>query len=177
MKRKLYQKKIEELLGGIPRVPSGSCFSHSLELAGYFPNGLLWEIALGHELLEDTQLDEEGIKSLLGECGYSWSEVNLILIGVVVLTNQYTKGNYPQLNRKERKTLENQRISQLPSGYLEIKLQDRLLNLRDIKGLSGDFQKLYKEETLELIETIGDNPNEDIQLKITQLELELIKNN
>lgn len=176
-KRHLYKKKIKELLEDIPRIPSGSCYLHSLELAGYFPNGLIWEIALGHELLEDTQLGEEEIKSLLGECGYSPMESIAILSGIKCLTNQYTKAKYPQLSRKQRKALESQRISQLPLGILEVKLQDRLLNLRDIKGLSEDFQKLYKGETLKLIGDIGDNPNEDIQLKIIQLRLELIKNN
>ena len=98
----------------------------------------------GHDLYEDTEITYNDIKK-------EFNEVVAVLIKE--LTNVYTKENYPELKRKERKRLEAERLGKISYSGKLIKLADRLTNLRDYQK-DPDFgpDHHYVRETRELME-------------------------
>jgi len=75
---------------------------------------------------------------------------------VFEVTNQYTKEQYSSLNRLERKQLEHQRLSGVSVEAQQIKLCDRLDNLRDLKEDTTKFKEVYIAESFLLLDAIGE---------------------
>lgn len=67
------------------------------------------------------------------------------------LTDQYTKENYPALNREERKRLEAERIATVSDGALKIKLADLVHNTADIMKNDPGFGRVYLREKLRIL--------------------------
>ena len=90
------------------------------------PNVLM--AALLHDVLEDVAPQNKA---------YDFDEI-LRHFGVTVtnyvmdLTDQYTKENFPWMNREERKAQEAKRIATIANGSLKVKLADLLDNTADI---------------------------------------------
>lgn len=70
---------------------------------------------------------------------------------VVALTDVYTKENFPQLNRAERKRLERERISHTSRDAKTIKLADLISNTKSIVADDPDFARVYLDEKLALL--------------------------
>jgi (p)ppGpp synthase/HD superfamily hydrolase len=86
------------------------------------------------------------------------------------LTNQFTKAKFPYLNRQDRKAKEMGRLSGVSKEAKQIKMLDRIDNLRELPPDPGlDFPKLYVAESQELLKAIGDG---SLELK-TELEHEI----
>lgn len=64
------------------------------------------------------------------------------------VTNIYTKKAYPNLNRDERKTLENKRLSKVCYDSMLVKLADIIDNCKDLE-VAGDFGIKYRDEKKE----------------------------
>src|SRR4051812_39972813 len=64
---------------------------------------LLVEIALCHDLFEDTKCKEHELIEFLHSIGYYSAEVRYIVYGVVALTDEFTSEEYPKMNRFKRK--------------------------------------------------------------------------
>lgn len=94
-----------------------------------------------HDVVEDCEITVEEVEDSFGE---KVAEL------VVELTNFYTKTNYPQLNREERKKLEIERIEKISREAKIIKLVDRLDNLREMP-IDNEFMKRYIKESKELL--------------------------
>lgn len=78
---------------------------------------------------------------------------------VVELTNEFTKENYPHLNRAKRKVLENERVSKISPDGKTIKLADIIHNCSDDQGGDDGFQEKYKREKLEQLASLREgNP-------------------
>src|SRR5690606_11933807 len=105
-------------------------------------------ICLLHDVLEDcSNISEADIEERFGD---------FVAQHVVELTNVYTKVNYPDLNRRERKIREHDRLAKCDSLTKQIKMIDRMDNITQSK-ISTNIK--YLRETKDLISRIGDaNP-------------------
>lgn len=101
--------------------------------------------ALLHDVLEDTACSRTTLLKYFGED----------VLGLVVeLTNKYTKEAYPNLNRKERKTLERLRLSEASSYAQNIKCCDVISNARSSHELNRDFADKMLGEFEDLIKSL-----------------------
>ncbi|MCE7992416.1 MAG: metal-dependent phosphohydrolase [Roseivirga sp.] len=114
------------------------------------PEGI--EIALGHDLLEDTSCTYELLKSFLSKNGYTASEATQIADGVVELTDVFVKEDYPELNRKTRKEKEADRLSRISPLAQSVKYADLIDNNLSIVEHSSSFAKTYLMEKVDILD-------------------------
>jgi guanosine-3',5'-bis(diphosphate) 3'-pyrophosphohydrolase len=127
---------------------------HTEEVAdtflSYFPDdedGAI--IALGHDYDEDvvTKLKEEKrLKELTAFDARVDAFGQAVRSGITDLTDVFVKENYPDLNRKERKVKELERIKTIPVRSKNIKLCDLISNTASIVRDDPDFAKVYIRE-------------------------------
>lgn len=100
-----------------------------------------------HDVVEDTDYTLEDIEKRFG------SEIARLVDG---LTNKFEKKHFTFLNRKNRKHLEFERLSQECREVKLIKMADRIDNLRSLIRISGrdGWVKKYREESKQLYEAI-----------------------
>lgn len=116
-----------------------------------------FEAGLCHDLLEDTHCTVEELNVVLRNLGYTWGEVSRIVYLTTNLTDEFTKENYPNDNRKKRKLWEANRISKLDSDSQTLKLCDILDNLRSIHNqgenekFDENFIPVYLKEKIHLL--------------------------
>jgi (p)ppGpp synthase/HD superfamily hydrolase len=99
-----------------------------------------------HDVIEDTPIKLEEIVRDFG------SSVGSL---VEAMTNQ-SKVTHPQANRAERKRLDRERLARIPRQAKLIKMIDRIDNLREMTGAPRGFLTLYGQESLLLLEALGD---------------------
>lgn len=112
------------------------------------------EIALCHDLFEDTKCQYTDLHIKLLEFGYDSGEAGWICHGVTELTDQFTKETTPQLNRKLRKSLEAERISKVSAVSQTVKCADLIDNTSTIVKYDPDFAVVYLKEKLEIIKQL-----------------------
>ena len=98
-----------------------------------------------HDIVEDTEITLRNIEKVFG------FQVGLLVDEV---TDVYTKENYPNLNRRERKILECARIADISSSGKTIKLADLVDNTSSIVEHDKSFAKTYlieKENMLNIL--------------------------
>lgn len=103
--------------------------------------------ALFHDILEDvfpldSYYNEELIRTLYGEKVASL---------VVELTDTFTKENYPNLGRKERKQGERERLAKASDEGKLIKLCDLIDNTKSIVEFDPKFARTYLQEKSALL--------------------------
>jgi len=105
------------------------------------------EVALCHDLLEDTKCNRADLKEELLSIGYEEPAANIIVADVKSLTDQFTKEKHPGKNRKARKLLEAKRIL-LQAGPVAqtVKYADVIDNLSTIADRDPEFAKVYISE-------------------------------
>ncbi|RYG11338.1 MAG: metal-dependent phosphohydrolase, partial [Chitinophagaceae bacterium] len=69
-----------------------------------------FEIGLCHDLLEDTSASDESLFNALQNFGYSLDDTNRIVDCVKELTDVFSKNQFPELSKKERKKRESERL-------------------------------------------------------------------
>jgi len=111
-------------------------------------------IALGHDLIEDTDCNTIELNFKLIEFGFSLHETAEIIYGIVSLTDKYTTAAYPDKNRAWRIEQEAIRLSNLPVKLICIKLCDGKSNLGSIYEHDPDFYATYSNEKLLLLKYI-----------------------
>ncbi|TDQ08258.1 metal-dependent phosphohydrolase [Pedobacter metabolipauper] len=111
------------------------------KLAGPFVE-LGYEIGLCHDLLEDTDTTDTGLKEALLNIGYTDAEAGLITRGVVELTDVYTKTSYPDLSKKERKERESKRLLSISPAAQTVKYADLIYNINWV--LKYDRKDAYR---------------------------------
>jgi (p)ppGpp synthase/HD superfamily hydrolase len=126
-------------------------------------------IAILHDVVEDCTGDSDEdrailfnqIKTLFGK---------KVCEGVAELTNVFTKGRYPQLNRAQRKGHEVQRLTQISERGKVIKLYDRLVNLTDaINSNTPKFTPQYASESWNLVMALINSNNEHVAEQVISL--------
>lgn len=115
----------------------------------YAPAGI--EIALCHDLFEDTPCQEEELKSYLVEVGYTKDQAALTLQGALELTDQFVPEAYPDLNRKARKQREAERLGRISALAQTVKYADLIDNSRSIVENDPGFAKIYLGEKRDIL--------------------------
>lgn len=118
------------------------------ELVSHLSNdeNLLIEIALCHDLFEDTKCNYNDLFTALLKSGYS--SVNTLKISSCVreLTDVFTSKAFPYLNRKIRKELEGLRLATISVDSQTVKYADLINNTSSIVEHDKDFAKVYFKE-------------------------------
>lgn len=110
----------------------------------HFPDdGIGFAVCLLHDILEDTPIGEDGLYDALRQIHTAPLD---ILRGVIHLTEKYTKEQFPNLNRKERKILERERLRTIPPQFKNVKICDLIDNCEDIVANDKDFARTYLQE-------------------------------
>lgn len=102
-----------------------------------------------HDVIEDTKYTFYQLKS----------KFNRVIAAIVQeLTNEYTKGNYPNWKRKQRKDAELERIKNISKTSKLVKLADRHHNILSLSQEEPAFgpNYYYVKETLDLLEVLKD---------------------
>lgn len=106
----------------------------------------LTEIALCHDLFEDTLCDYNALDEHLKDIGYEYKQRVFICLGVHALTDQFTSENYPKVNRATRKKEEADRLGRIDPIYQTVKLADLIDNSSSIFERDPNFAKIYLRE-------------------------------
>jgi (p)ppGpp synthase/HD superfamily hydrolase len=118
--------------------------SHVLQRECEFYN--LIEIALGHDILEDTDCSINELFSVLVQLGYTDSDASSITEGIQDLTDVYTSESFASLNRSMRKSLEADRLSHVCYSAQTVKYADLMSNTKSIVQFDPSFAKIYLRE-------------------------------
>lgn len=116
--------------------------------------------ALLHDVLEDTPTTPNEIKEYLVTL-MDLSQANYSLELVIELTDVYTKENYPNWNRKKRKTEEAIRIEKTSADSQTVKYADIIDNCLEIINHDADFANVFLRECKAILKKI---PNGNKQL-------------
>lgn len=106
----------------------------------------LVEIALCHDLFEDTEFPQENMLGILLATGYSKGAAKFIELGIIALTDEFTGVAYPGINRKKRKGLEAERLGTIDPLYQTVKYADIIDNTSSIVKHDSGFAKVYMQE-------------------------------
>ncbi|MGK7390377.1 MAG: HD domain-containing protein [Candidatus Cyclobacteriaceae bacterium M2_1C_046] len=101
--------------------------------------------ALLHDVLEDTPVTTEELERYLLNIMDRKAALETISL-VVDLTDIYTKANFPQFNRKERKKLEAKRLQDAHPKAQTVKYADIIDNSIDITQNDPDFARVFLRE-------------------------------
>ena len=112
------------------------------------------EIALCHDLFEDTPCKRESLYAVLKQLDYPPSSIEVIIGCVEELTDQFTHQNYPDLNRKERKKLEAQRLSKISPLAQTVKYGDLIDNSRSLSDEDPSFATVYLAEKKNILKVM-----------------------
>lgn len=118
------------------------------------------EIALGHDLLEDTNCTESKLESQLLSLGYDLLNTDFIVQGIIDLTDVYTPEDFPDLNRANRKAFEAERLSSINPLSQSIKYADLIHNSQSIAKYDPGFAKIYFKEKRMILSGMRDGNQE-----------------
>lgn len=112
------------------------------------------EIALCHDLFEDTKCEKSVIEFFLYAVGYDRKFADEIVKSVEELSDVFTKENYPYLNRKIRKECESMRLSTISYKAMCVKYADMIDNTGSIAQHDKNFAKTYLIEKANLLKVM-----------------------
>jgi (p)ppGpp synthase/HD superfamily hydrolase len=98
-----------------------------------------------HDVVEDTPVPLNHVRAVFG------SDVSDL---VQELTDQFTKQNYPGLNRRQRKAKEVERLSKISDRAKTIKYADFVSNLESVSVLGPNFSEVYTREVAEALKSM-----------------------
>lgn len=128
---------------GEPYITHPISVAKRLEKLGFDDNVL--SAAILHDTVEDTPTTLQDIKDNFGD------RISKL---VEELTDIYTKESYPNINRRERKRLEFERLSKVSNEAKSIKLSDIIDNLPSIMEGDIGFGRVYLKEKESLLESL-----------------------
>ncbi|SEJ72242.1 hypothetical protein SAMN05216327_11764 [Dyadobacter sp. SG02] len=142
---------VKEMHGEQKRKYTGApYYTHLLSVADrveqFVQNGYETEIALCHDLIEDTECSLADLSDKLMSIGYNIEEDEVILAGVDDLTDKYTHDKYPSLNRAQRKELEGARIVASRPIAQTVKYADIIDNMLSLAEHDPGFARVYASE-------------------------------
>jgi (p)ppGpp synthase/HD superfamily hydrolase len=130
-------------------------WTHPLSVAKlvhqYASEYLAVEVALCHDLLEDTPCADFALFTKLGELEYSIFEAYTITKAVLELTDVYTSERFICMNRKTRKANEAIRLGGVSHIAHNVKFADLIDNTSSIVKHDKGFAKVYLQEKEEIL--------------------------
>lgn len=133
-------------------------FVHLIRVAtlckAYNLDGHSVEVALCHDLLEDTDCSTYSLLDFLTSIGYSSQQASAIVFHVIELTDVFTKQAFPEHNRAIRKALEANRLSKVSGFAQSIKYVDLMDNIRELISYDDSFARTYMKEKKHLIDVM-----------------------
>ena len=109
---------------------------------------------LMHDILEDTHTGDQVIRDFLCRI-MPHDHVERTLKLVIELTDVYTPGGFPSLNRRLRKKREITRLSHISAEAQTIKYADLIDNATNIFIHDPDFAQVYLQEGWALLEKMN----------------------
>lgn len=103
-------------------------------------------IALGHDLYEDTDCQQEALMLKLEEIGFPEIDAQFIHEKISELSDEFVKANYPEWNRRKRKKAEAERLWKISSSAQTVKYADIIDNSLDLSKNDQGFARRYLEE-------------------------------
>jgi (p)ppGpp synthase/HD superfamily hydrolase len=131
------------------------------------------EIALCHDLFEDTECREFDLSAALLQTGYEHRIVSQIVSGVWALTDVYTSTAFPAVNRQERKRLEAIRLGTIPDFAQSVKYADLIDNSSSIVTYDKSFARVYLREKEYILENMRGGDRELYRLCCETLKYSL----
>jgi len=131
------------------------------------------EIALCHDLFEDTSCTSAQLEEHLLDLGYDKTSQEMIVKGVVDLTDKYTKEAFPKFNRKIRKGFEAQRLWKIEPYSQTVKYADIIDNTISIVENDKGFARVYLREIDSFIWKIN-NGNKELYTKCCKIFSEAV---
>ena len=113
------------------------------------------EIALCHDLFEDTKTCFTMLYNELTRCGYNSRLSYNICSHVLELTDVYVKEDYPYFNRAKRKDLEAKRLGNISLLSQSVKYADLIDNTKSIVENDKNFAKVYIKEKKQILELMN----------------------
>jgi (p)ppGpp synthase/HD superfamily hydrolase len=132
--------------------------------------------ALLHDVLEDTPVSKEEIQHFLSTLmNASTTERTVRLVDE--LTDRFIKANYPQWNRRVRKSKEAERLTATSADAQTIKYADIIDNSAEFASQENDFAEVFLRECNALLKKMNKGNAELRQraLKVVEEELEKLK--
>jgi len=144
----------EKHKGQVRKYTEEPYINHLIRVASNFEkDSYLYNLALCHDLFEDTDCTDDELESFLYKCDDSINGIPIFMFicDINDLTNEFTKEKYPDKNRKQRKALEIQRMkNNLYYNASTVKYADLIDNC-DIVLYDKSFGKIYLQEKYEIL--------------------------
>jgi (p)ppGpp synthase/HD superfamily hydrolase len=102
-----------------------------------------YEIGLCHDLLEDTDTNEQELIAALISFGYTFSNTNIIASCVTELTDVFTRAAYPELSKLERKAREAERLMKISATAQTVKYCDLIYNMDWVLEFDQKHAEVY----------------------------------
>jgi (p)ppGpp synthase/HD superfamily hydrolase len=119
--------------------------------------------ALLHDVLEDTPVTAEEVKSFLVTV-MTEQEADRTINMVIELTDEYIKSKYPQWNRRKRKDMENARLEKISPEAQLVKYADIIDNASEIGVQDKDFARVLLPEYRAVLKRLTSG-NTDLYMK------------
>lgn len=106
--------------------------------------------ALLHDVVEDTIVSETALSVFLHNIMEPEEAAETLRL-VMQLTDVYVKSSYPELNRRNRKEMELERLAKISPAAQTIKYADIVDNTREIASFDPEFAPEYLHECLAIL--------------------------
>lgn len=120
----------------------------------YKPELPVLAAALLHDVLEDTDVDQETMRQLL-KTVMEETDANRTVELVIELTDIYVKDRYPKWNRRKRKLKEADRIERTSADSQTIKYADIIDNCKEIVEHDPEFANRFLRECRALLKRMS----------------------
>lgn len=154
-------------------------YNHCVEVAEIAINYVkgCYEIALCHDLFEDTDCNFDMLHKELVSIGYNTNEAYEICTGVLELTDKFTKEDYSYMNRKKRKNAEAIRLGSVSAKSQSVKYADLINNTESIVENDPKFAKTYLQEKMVMLSLMNNGDKYLYQKAVQSLSESLLKLN
>ena len=117
------------------------------------------EVALCHDLFEDTKCNFDSLYKELIRLGYDNIKSYRICKNVQELTDVFTHEDYPYMNRLKRKQKEAERLGKVSFIAQTVKYADLMDNTKSIVENDKEFAEVYLKEKRDMLNvmTSGDS--------------------
>mgnify|MGYP006921288240 CR=1 FL=1 len=123
------------------------------ELASQYEDGCV-EVALCHDLFEDTKCDFNALYKAMADIGYDAKFAYKTCTHVKELTDEFTHEKYPYFNRDKRKLNEAARLGSISYLAQTVKYADLINNTSTIVQYDHGFARKYLQEKERILQVM-----------------------